>query len=325
MQITVVSVKDINECETGSHSCGPRTECSNSNGFYTCIGKKKLEKTLQCLRLGQHKSAIVLVFTQQEQIHGRLSRECGYLFQKFFKKTIAWLKHTRMYKEWMTSKTQQQRKLNFNTTDTHATSNRRSTHTCIKYCNQEKSNYNRPHDAVQTKLFIWHRKVDYRKRWVDGENSQRDNYKQLKMCSGLKRLCTNNQSEMVLNLIAKNLIALKQTETLVCLLATDTSCQHLPTIQQTISEQTSCAVPSSSKLRSSRRSRTSDMNTSRVSVTRMATGGRRPVNRAARDALMPDARDRWRKKKKKGSAPDVECRSPVKVLARRLDSFCLCF
>ena len=61
-----------------------------------------------------------------------------------------------------------------------------------------------------------------------------------------------------------------------------------------------------------RRSQTSDMNTSRVSVTRMATGGRRPVNRAARDALMPDARDRWRKKK--GSAPDVECRSPVKVL-----------
>ena len=40
------------------------------------------------------------------------------------------------------------------------------------------------------------------------------------------------------------------------------------------------------------------MNTSRVSVTRIATGGRRPVNRAARDALMPDARDRWRKKKK---------------------------
>ena len=29
--------------------------------------------------------------------------------------------------------------------------------------------------------------------------------------------------------------------------------------------------------------------------------------------------------KKKGSAPDVECRSPVKVLPWRLDSSCLCF
>ena len=65
------------------------------------------------------------------------------------------------------------------------------------------------------------------------------------------------------------------------------------------------------------------MNTSRVSVTRMATAGRRPVNRAARDVLMPDARDR--EKKEALLMSNVLVGHPSKFCLDVLTVFCLCF